>query len=200
MASARESARRISCVSNMKQLGTAFQMYTQDYDDNLPNCYDNNAGVNTPGSWIYYTRYPANKPAPGQGPAFDPAQGTLFPYVKNASIYICPDDAEGRMTGDSYAANSCLFYGKYEGFHAGKPLSYFDQVSDWMLLGEEAAFDPAVNSTDDAYFSFYSNFFSTRHLGGTNLVFLDGHAKALQVSQVKAAHYQTGGQDVTECP
>src|SRR5580700_6968958 len=32
-AQAREKARAISCLSNMKQIGTAEQMYIQDYDE-----------------------------------------------------------------------------------------------------------------------------------------------------------------------
>src|SRR6266536_2206230 len=35
-ARARESARRISCASNLKQLGVAVQMYAQDFDEVLP--------------------------------------------------------------------------------------------------------------------------------------------------------------------
>src|SRR4051794_23796801 len=34
-AQAREKARAISCLSNMKQLGTALAMYLQDYDEKV---------------------------------------------------------------------------------------------------------------------------------------------------------------------
>ena len=33
---ARENGRRTSCLNNLKQLGTAFKMYAQDYDEHLP--------------------------------------------------------------------------------------------------------------------------------------------------------------------
>src|SRR5690606_32131455 len=33
---ARENARRTSCLSNMKQVGTGILMYNQDYDDRFP--------------------------------------------------------------------------------------------------------------------------------------------------------------------
>jgi prepilin-type N-terminal cleavage/methylation domain-containing protein/prepilin-type processing-associated H-X9-DG protein len=33
---AREQARRSVCLNNLKQIGLAYQMYAQDYDDNLP--------------------------------------------------------------------------------------------------------------------------------------------------------------------
>src|SRR5690349_939897 len=35
-ARAREQARKASCVSNLKQIDTGFQMYTQDYDEQYP--------------------------------------------------------------------------------------------------------------------------------------------------------------------
>jgi prepilin-type N-terminal cleavage/methylation domain-containing protein len=35
-ARARENARRASCLSNLKQIGLATMMYTQDYDEGYP--------------------------------------------------------------------------------------------------------------------------------------------------------------------
>jgi prepilin-type N-terminal cleavage/methylation domain-containing protein len=36
-AQARESARQATCLSNMKQIGTASMMYVQDYDETYPD-------------------------------------------------------------------------------------------------------------------------------------------------------------------
>src|SRR6478672_9290490 len=36
-ARARESARRATCLSNLKQLGTSFQMYAQDWEETYPS-------------------------------------------------------------------------------------------------------------------------------------------------------------------
>src|SRR5437868_1601599 len=36
LAQAREKARQTTCLSNLKQLGTAAQMYAQDYEERLP--------------------------------------------------------------------------------------------------------------------------------------------------------------------
>ncbi|MEN6545597.1 MAG: prepilin-type N-terminal cleavage/methylation domain-containing protein, partial [Armatimonadia bacterium] len=48
-AKAREKARQASCTSNMKQLGTAFAMYLQDYDQTTPMCrYTGPAPVQDP--------------------------------------------------------------------------------------------------------------------------------------------------------
>ena len=35
-AQAREKARSISCLNNLKQIGTAMQLYAQDYDEGMP--------------------------------------------------------------------------------------------------------------------------------------------------------------------
>uniref|UniRef100_UPI00286AEBFF DUF1559 family PulG-like putative transporter n=1 Tax=Armatimonas sp. TaxID=1872638 RepID=UPI00286AEBFF len=44
-AQARAKARQISCLSNMRQLGTALMMYTQDYDETFHK-----------GNWIGHPR------------------------------------------------------------------------------------------------------------------------------------------------
>src|ERR1700722_19260912 len=36
LAKAKEKAKRISCLNNMKQIGLAFQMYAGDYGDTIP--------------------------------------------------------------------------------------------------------------------------------------------------------------------
>ncbi len=81
-AQAREKARSISCLSNMKQLGLAFAQYSQDYDEKNPN------GIN-----VY---------APGgNGWA-----GEVYPYVKSIQVYKCPDDSTPNPIFVSYAYNS----------------------------------------------------------------------------------------------
>src|SRR5438477_9640080 len=67
-ARARESARQTTCLSNERQFALAFAQYDQDWDDRLPS--------GTAGTL-------------GQGWA-----GQVFPYVKDARIYQCPDDVK----------------------------------------------------------------------------------------------------------
>src|SRR5438477_11899841 len=56
-ARARESARKTSCLSNMRQLGTASKMYTSDYDESYPDSrvtWQNGApGPGWPGTGYY---------------------------------------------------------------------------------------------------------------------------------------------------
>jgi len=68
-AKVREKARQTSCLSNMKQLGLGFMQYVQDNDELYPN------GTFGP-------------TAPGIGWA-----GQVYPYIKSAGVYKCPDDS-----------------------------------------------------------------------------------------------------------
>src|SRR5690348_2033723 len=66
-AQAREKARAISCVSNMKQLGTSVLMYAQDYDETYP--------IGVQDDW--------NESWPVK----------VQPYVKSYDVFRCPDDS-----------------------------------------------------------------------------------------------------------
>src|ERR687884_334050 len=68
-AQAREAARTTSCRSNLKQIGSALAMYTQDYDEN------------TAPSFLYYTNGNADL-------VWWP--DLARPYVKNEQVYLCP--------------------------------------------------------------------------------------------------------------
>src|SRR3954469_5907227 len=65
LAKAKESAKRISCVNNLKQLGLSLVMYADDNDDLFP---------------------PHNSSGPGPWPA------VLYDYYKNVKILHCPSD------------------------------------------------------------------------------------------------------------
>jgi prepilin-type N-terminal cleavage/methylation domain-containing protein/prepilin-type processing-associated H-X9-DG protein len=67
-AQAREKARAASCISNMKQLGYAFLMYSQDYDEMAIRTMYGSSPSNTPCSWPVFTQ----------------------PYIKNYDIFRCP--------------------------------------------------------------------------------------------------------------
>ncbi len=81
-AQAREKARATSCLSNVKQLGLSFTMYSQDYDEQNPN------GIN----WYY--------------PGGNGWAGQTYPYIKNAQIFLCADDPLKQTAFTSYAYNS----------------------------------------------------------------------------------------------
>lgn len=74
-AQARDKARQTACLSNQKQIGLAFSMYIQDYDEKTPTAF---AQIQSPeladGAWVI------------------PYDMQLLPYIKNDQVFACPSD------------------------------------------------------------------------------------------------------------
>jgi len=104
-AQAREKARQASCLSNNKQMGTAFMMYVQDYDETFPLGF----GVASDGAWLwnFYHAVPINwRPLPDTDRRL-PAYPTHWanstqPYVKNLQLLACPSGPEVRLAIPDY--------------------------------------------------------------------------------------------------
>jgi prepilin-type N-terminal cleavage/methylation domain-containing protein/prepilin-type processing-associated H-X9-DG protein len=127
-AKVREKARQISCLSNMRQIGLGIQQYVQDNDEKYP--------VGSEGSL-------------GQGWA-----GTVFPYVKSAGVFACPDDSTNPSSSGgntfsvvSYAANLNIF--RTDGFGSQK-LASMSSPSRTVILNEVTGITGNVNSPTEA--------------------------------------------------
>src|SRR5204863_5249467 len=60
LSQAKEYARRIRCASNLRQLSTAVQMYTQDWEDHFPGVWDGSLGNGNSsgaGGWIGFENF-----------------------------------------------------------------------------------------------------------------------------------------------
>lgn len=95
-AQAREKARQISCLSNLKQLGTAITLYVQDYDEMYPHAdYKLPAGSSSPlnpaASGTYALRVNHYK-----------WEAWLLPYIRNVQVMQCPSR---RIDPDAWAGN-----------------------------------------------------------------------------------------------
>jgi prepilin-type N-terminal cleavage/methylation domain-containing protein/prepilin-type processing-associated H-X9-DG protein len=123
-AQAREAARKASCLSNLRQIGMGFLMYSQDYDEKFPdggyggprnwevnpevNPYPSLGGVLCLDAGGPYAGY-VNPAIPGE--AFTGCRyGYEFyrilmhiqvnPYIKNHGLWYCPSD---KLNGPSAA-------------------------------------------------------------------------------------------------
>ena len=80
-AQAREKARAISCLSNIKQVNLGFQMYMQDYDE----MWLFRPGHTPSASGYCDWKYVCGNDIPAQD-----WQDVIQPYIKNYAIFDCP--------------------------------------------------------------------------------------------------------------
>ncbi|RYG22614.1 prepilin-type N-terminal cleavage/methylation domain-containing protein [bacterium] len=175
-ARAKNAAKDAVTISNLKQLGAAFALYTADYDDVLPPVTDGLGGTSREGGWTFYTEF-------GRGDAgrFDPPRGALFPYVKSAEVFKCPLDGDANGSKLSFAYNGCLIAPPFDpgGFNPSLSATTVNDPAGMMLLGEEGV--GGQNGTNDGFFNPETDFFSQWHAGGTALLFIDSHTKIRRV-------------------
>lgn len=173
-AQAREKARSTSCLSNLKQLGTASLMYSQDYDDMvLPHCFRD---FNDPSGSVWYYWFEMVKP-----------------YVKNDQVFVCPSH-RGAVGGHGFVGS----YGylcdgfsldpvdpNYSGLPYGGVYSYaqIEHPSELIMLGE------SEKATCRVCPEYHTHSFppvwppQQRHQGGSNYLLFDGHAKWMRYAQ-----------------
>ena len=90
---AREAGRATACLSNLRQLGIALQLYVQDNNNHLPIMRDKSPDTNAP---------PTN--------ALPSPDAVLFNVLGAAQVLRCPSDRKQiyEQTGSSYSWNSLL--------------------------------------------------------------------------------------------
>ncbi|CAN5394358.1 hypothetical protein BH11ARM1_BH11ARM1_01960 [soil metagenome] len=94
---AKDSAKQIQCMSNMRQIGLAAMMYEGDNDDTFfPVArYEPMAGFSDQQMWIGYDNNNVNYASTFTGDVSQPAThpirpGLIDPYLKNEGIKKCP--------------------------------------------------------------------------------------------------------------
>jgi len=83
-AQARESARKASCQSNLKQIGGAIAMYVQDYDETF--MLNDGANSVTFQAWTQ----PPDTRGPATAARLSVWTSAINPYVKNWKVFGCP--------------------------------------------------------------------------------------------------------------
>jgi len=175
-AQAREAARRTSCLSNMRQLGMGLDMYIQD-NDHLCFFFGHDRDLSR-----------LNPSAPLRATRENRWWNQILPYTRNnGALLVCPSDS-GRLphaTEDgqagrprvprSYVANRMV---------EGLSLAAVDTPADIIAVTEkgdvfdDSWYEPPKNLYDKPGFG-QPVLAITRHLGGFNAMFFDGHARWL---------------------
>ncbi len=165
-AQAREKARSVSCLSNLKQIGTGFLMYTQDYDEAI--C------------------------PPFIGPTGPLAQTwdrLVQPYMKNTQIISCPSDANspsvdirnGQIVAGnmqrSYTVPSNMGWEWYPNRQFSVKLAAIQFPAITIYLFERDNCTWIGGDWNWCSVSDGSNEWAYRHNKRSNLMYVDGHAK-----------------------
>ena len=170
------------CTNNMQQLGLAFQQYLLDHQQRYPGAGQFQKWGNG-GHWVSGTNgavsgavavpeasslFKLPTPEEPSGGIADVEKGALYPYVKNAQVYVCPSSTYGELTRLSYSMNCAI-----AGLNATVRMKQPTQVN---LLIDEAYANDGFFYADDADGS--TDAMAQNHLNTANILFCDGHIKS----------------------
>ena len=189
---AKEAAKKANCISNMKQIGLAIEMYINDHDDRLPDRRDLKTAL--PGGYRPWTTWPPSDPRSAW------AVLVFRPYTKNDQVWLCPSRfARGEVQVEQQTADGALtnvWMWRFDRFADPVPLDNFWGKTPDQCVGDlVSANDPIIGVPEgvadvevmvDPYFpetipSTPPNLRGrSTHFGGRNRLFLDSHAKFLK--------------------
>jgi prepilin-type N-terminal cleavage/methylation domain-containing protein/prepilin-type processing-associated H-X9-DG protein len=202
-ARARENARRASCQSNLKQIGLGVIQYTQDYDEMYPynSDYDNGGSITNPEleGWRIYVQPYVKSTQVFRCPSSAPPSGT-----SSGNIFITAPINNSTGTNVAfrynYAANSNVIRKQaFPQTALSTPLkiSSMTRPAEMLLVADALhnvidtdlwtvvnASAPVVNVTGATDVPTTIQPDSARHLGGSNILFGDGHVKWLPQSKI----------------
>jgi len=203
-AQAREKARQTSCLSNMKQMGIAIQLYADDYDEGLPlttnfMTYCTAYGETYPcyqifrehkGVWYWNWCWNLGKQCD-----YGTWRDCIFPYVKNINMYYCPSNK--KLSG--YSINIYNSYNQALDTLTTRSLSTIKNSSQLVYIVEAKTIGDEFTIPNESGPTFIFNL--NRHNGGQNFTFADGHAKYFKNGSGPTAVGDSWGQgDPYWCP
>jgi prepilin-type N-terminal cleavage/methylation domain-containing protein/prepilin-type processing-associated H-X9-DG protein len=168
-AQAKIAGKTAATISNLRQLGQAAFLYAGDADDVYPLVAEGYGGIANPTGYTYYGDFSLEKNGP-----FDPARGSLFPYVKSAEIYRSALDPDG-ASRQSFAFNGCLaVFPPPRRLMPTQSTTQAESPARIFLFSEEST---EKGSTNDGFFYPLVDHLGEWHFGKAAMVFADGHAK-----------------------
>jgi prepilin-type N-terminal cleavage/methylation domain-containing protein/prepilin-type processing-associated H-X9-DG protein len=186
-AQAREKARQTTCLSNLRQVGLALSMYAQDWDETLP---------------LSEAKENPNFGDPQSPPNF---LGSIIPYTKNRAIFACPSSVDAGTVYKGFGCTelSCSSL-QGNGVVMGRSLAAIPSPAELIYLDENryrwhvAWLRPRVVDPKRGRYQWWHwnlgpegkiEQYSNVHMGGGNLVFVDGHAKYKAVRSLRSSDF-----------
>jgi prepilin-type N-terminal cleavage/methylation domain-containing protein/prepilin-type processing-associated H-X9-DG protein len=212
LAKAKSKSQGIRCMSNAKQLQTAWALYALDFEDKIVrNTFDNDSWIDN--AWILVNSNGKGfaTPSVATNRAII-ANGKLWKYNTAYEIYTCPADKyatqfkrnrsfsiQGRMGGPPQ-----LFDDLTGGTKPHKSWSKTSDIKNPAPADALVFIDESEWVIDDGYFiidafspSTWQNYPSSRHNGGGDMSFADGHAEVHRWQGSDTRNFKNTGGFVT---
>lgn len=176
LTNAREKARSITCLNNMKQQGQGIAQYMQD-SKRYP-FFDNDYAYG--GSGRGTTWYILIKPYIGSWPVFN------CPSVTDNSIRIMCTGSTPERNANNGGRSSCYMINN--GYFAGRSEEDIRRLlkragvspSRWVIV-KEGSYNFFANDTPTNFYSItYAGVRAFRHTGTQNMLYLDAHVKNIR--------------------
>jgi len=170
---AREQGKRVSCLSNLKQLQLAWYMYADDFDGKIVNGSASwDAGGENPWAWIP----PRHVSSTEAREIFE--RGALYDYCSTPKIFKCPTGVQGEWA--TYAIVDAM-----NGHNWGGTLPkgvYIKQRSEIRQPGRRIVFIDEGRLSFGSWTVYYDEErwwdpVPLRHGKGTTFAFADNHAE-----------------------
>ena len=194
LSKSKQKAKGINCVSNMRQLTTAWMLYAGDYSDMLvTNTCEPNTNSWAAG-WLDWSD-PADTDNTNIYTIESP-EGLLWPYAKSLAIYVCPSDPSTiNINGAIYprVRSVSMNLRMNGGDHPSAPIDEFNNPNKLSAInnpGPSTAFvfiDERADSINDGFFVVYmvltnagaylGNIPANYHNGCSTISFADGHVE-----------------------
>jgi prepilin-type N-terminal cleavage/methylation domain-containing protein/prepilin-type processing-associated H-X9-DG protein len=178
-AQARKKGQQAVCMSNLRQLGLAVNMYTQDNDEAFPGA-----------DWASETGNPGD-------PNFQIKSGGLYSYLKNDGVYMCRGDQNALIYRVSYEMNEEIMNRSFGAID--------DSCSTVLLLDaavDDCIFSVRLNSdpmpppetpipvfSKDFPASNIPNPMNAVHLDVCNTLFADGHVSGMREGRLTVKNF-----------
>jgi prepilin-type N-terminal cleavage/methylation domain-containing protein/prepilin-type processing-associated H-X9-DG protein len=192
LAKAKERARIIQCLNNMRQLTLCWVLYSEDNNEKLVHNWVLGSGTTPAGCWVTGNVQTGT----GSTNVVDLKNGLLYSYNNSLGIYQCPDavvhnghipmrtsSLMERMGGADTA--DATQYGVYDSSgDLGPAYPMIKNNSQIKSPGSATAIvfvDESQNTVDDGVFGltwkYWKNSPTVRHANGSTFSFADGHAE-----------------------